>query len=111
VALSVRRQGGLASGLDIQTSAARAALVVRSQRALQHPFKFPLEQLKLCDPLLHRRELVANQREQARADSRAGLAIQRDDEGFEVAERQPQRACTTDEAHPLHARLTVLSIA
>ena len=85
--------------------------MVGSQRTLQHPFKFSLEQLKLCDPLLHRREFLANQREQARADSCAELTIQRDDERFEMAKRQPQGACTTDETHPLRARLIVLSIA
>src|SRR5438128_6562503 len=94
VARGGRRRGSsppwrpTARALDLQTSATLgAALARRSEGALQDLFEFPLQQLELGDPVPHRGQLAANQREQARTESRTWPAIQRGHQGLEIAKR------------------------
>jgi hypothetical protein len=88
-----------------------AALTRRSKGASQDLFEFVLECFELGDLVPHCGQLLANQREEVRTNGRARPAIQRGRQPPQTAKRQPQRACPTDEAYPLHARLIVLSIA
>src|SRR5438093_1020214 len=100
-----------ARALGVKTSASCGSALTRGgERASQNPFEILLEELKLRNLVPHRRQLLANQREKARTESRARPAIQRGRQRLEMTKRQTQRACPTDEAHLQHARLVVAAI-
>jgi hypothetical protein len=60
----------------------------RRQQPLQYLFKLPLQQLELVGLVLHRRELLSDQCQEARPQARTS-ALESRGQCLDLAERQP----------------------